>query len=232
MCKLLISIAYPEEYDLLLKYRNFIDIVDLKDVECGESLGCPSLRLVRYVLERRKFEISIPIGDITNYISCIKFLIEYLDSINVNYIKVGLFTRDIESIENIVKNIRNLCNNSKLVIACFGDYHSIDDIINMLDICRRYDIEIFMIDTKFKNYNKSIVDILGIDNLCKIVELCHINNIKIALAGKLNFDSIKTLLNYVRPDIIGLRSCICDKSRNSIISEKLLITLLRTLGRL
>ncbi len=228
MCRLLITVAYPEELDIVAKFSNRIKILDLKNVKCEESLGAPSIRLIRYALSRKFCEISVPIGDITSYISCIISYVELLDSLDIDYIKMGIAIRDLDTILRLLRDVRNILTSTKLVVTCFGDMlnNYLFNVNEIIDICRKYDCDVFMLDTKSKR-NGSILNYVDISTLLSIRNMCHNYGLKFSIAGKLSIDDVQVLLREVKPDIIGVRSCICDSGRNGKISVEKLERLIR-----
>ncbi len=235
MTKLLISVGYVDEVPLVRKYGEFIDILDLKNVSCNESLGCPRYRLICYAVKNKFTKLSIPVGDVEKPCSSIITFAEFLDTLDIDFIKIGICMRDIYRITELIVNLKRSLTRTKLVVAGFGDYYMFGyiDPIDLLDICRRLDIEIFMIDTKAKD-GKSIVEKYGMRNILKVRELCETHGMLFSIAGGLKISDIEIITRDVKPDIIGVRSAICryGNSRSSIIDETRLIEVIRSVKKL
>jgi uncharacterized protein (UPF0264 family) len=65
-----------------------------------------------------------------------------------------------------------------------------------------------MLDTYIKD-DKCLFDFLSIERLLQFKELAKELNLKVALAGKLKNNDIPKL-RKIEPDIIGVRSMICE----------------------
>ncbi len=222
MVKLLISIGYVEELSLAYKYRHYIDVVDLKNVNSRESLGCPKYSLIREALLNKFSEISIPLGDVYSYLTSIVTLAELLNDMGVNYIKVGICMNNIEEIVELVHSLRDSVTSSKLVIAGFGDYYKVKSIdpLELFNICRRFDIDVMMIDTKVKD-GLSIIEKYGIDNIIRLREECNAHGIMFAIAGGLKVNDLYRVVKEIRPDIVGVRSALCNGRSSKIIEQRL-----------
>jgi len=220
--RLLISIGYVEELSLVYRYRQYIDILDLKNVKSRESLGCPNYSLVKRALENKFTEISIPIGDLYSFSTNVITLAEILNDMKIDYIKVGICMRNIEEIMRLACSLRDVLTNSRLVIVGFGDYYKIGSIdpLELFNICRKFDIDVMMIDTKIKD-GLSIIEKYSIDNIIKLKEECEKHDVLFAIAGGLKVRDVIKIIREVSPSIIGVRSALCTERSSKIVEDKL-----------
>ncbi|NPA23029.1 MAG: hypothetical protein GXO23_01845 [Crenarchaeota archaeon] len=227
MTRLLVSVGYVEELPIVYKYRQHIDILDLKNVKSTESLGCPEYNLIEEALHNKFTSLSIPLGDVEKPYTSILTLAELIDKLDIDFIKVGICMNDREQIIWFLRELKHRITSSCLVVTGFGDYNNLGyiDPLKLLDICRMLDIKIFMIDTKIKD-GRSIVEKYGIDNIMKIRDACKQQGIMFSLAGGLKISELSDIIREVRPDIVGLRSALCDK-RSHIMSEARLLEVIR-----
>jgi len=220
--KLLISIGYVEELSLTYKYKQYIDILDLKNVRSGEALGCPTYDLIKRALENKFTEISVPIGDLYYYSTNVVTLAEIFNELGVDYVKAGICMNNVEEITRLVHSLRDVLTSSRLVVAGFGDYYEIKSIdpIKLFNICRRFDIDVMMLDTKIKN-GLSIIEKYGIENIIKLREECKAHDMMFAIAGGLKLNDIVKIVREVYPDVIGVRSILCNERSSIIVEDRL-----------
>ncbi len=227
MVKLLISAAYEEEVDVLYEIDG-VDIVDLKDVRIGESLGAPDLDLVSYAIEKKPpdKELSVPLGDVSGPVSGLRICAKMLDYLNVDYVKVGLYVRSFEDGVKIGKLIRDALTHTRLVLVGYADYreHGVLSPEDVVEICRKVDADVAMVDTRSK-HGKSTLSYLHISELAKFVETAHLQGMEVAIAGGLSMDDVLYVITRLDVDIVGVRSCVCESSRESLIDPEKVLAL-------
>ena len=81
-----------------------------------------------------------------------------------------------------------------------------------------------MIDTAIKD-GKNLFEFMNPETLRKFVDLAHERGMFCALAGSLSWDHI-SLLKEIDPDIIGVRTMVCENGRNSTIRHDLVAKLM------
>ena len=224
MTLLLVTACSVDEVEILFRLEQ-VDIVDLKNVREDESLGCPTLDLIEYAIKIRPRGklVSVPIGDLQTYTSNVRLCVQVLDRLGVDFVKIGLAVKSADSVNKILKAVREVSMSCKIVPACFADWkvYKLVSPLYVLEQTRKLDFEYFMIDTKDKHSGKTLLDYITVDELRKIVEYAHDHGIKVAIAGKLNLDIIRKLLEIVNVDIIGVRSAVCQGGRTGKISPEL-----------
>ncbi len=230
MVKLLISASCEEEVDLLYEIDG-VDIVDLKDVRIGESLGAPDLDLISYALEKKPIdkEISVPLGDVSSCVSGLRICAKMLDYLNVDYVKIGLFTSSIEDAVKIGKLMRDAISHTKLVLVAYADYREFNviDPEKLVDISRKVDADVVMIDTKEKK-GKSTLLYLSAQELHKFIESAHAQGLDVAIAGGLTMNDVLYVASRFDVDIVGVRTCVCENGRDSLLDPEKILTLVHT----
>jgi len=227
MVCVVISACFCDEVDLLLSFEG-VDVVDLKDVFVGESLGCPSLDLVTYAVSRRRelcsFKLlSVPVGDFSSPVSCVRLCVELLDRLGVDFAKIGLAVKCLEDAYRLLKLAVEVVSHVKIVASCFADWSLIGTIspLEVLDIARKLDIEHVLIDTKTKS-GKCLLDFVSLEELQKLTDFAHAHGMKIAVAGGLTLSVVRLIVEKVPVDYIAVRSGVCSGGRGGRIDPALL----------
>ena len=206
MTGMLASVATLKEAKIVLDQK--VDIIDLKNPKLG-ALGALDQKVISSVVElvNNSIPTSATIGDIDPNDTRLSELIINTAKTGVNFVKVGLFDKNIS--DYFVKII-NQCGkmNVNIIIVLFAE-----DItnINLLDSLMKSNIKGVMLDTK----NKSGM------NLCSLIKYETLNlaksyNLITGLAGSLKYEDIGRLIS-LRPDYLGFRGALCSK-RNRVKS--------------
>ena len=204
--KFLVSFKEINEINL---NSNFVDIVDLKDPFSG-TIGAWQTSEISKVVKvyTKKKLLSATLGDIkkTNQIF---FKLKKFDELGLDFIKFGVFLEDLNEINSLFKIFKNLFFKSKIVPVFFAENKK---SLNFLDKNLKFfcDINInhFLIDTKSKS-SLDLLDNCSIHFLEKLIKKSNNFNINVGLAGKLKKEQIPKLIK-IRPQLIGLRSAICE----------------------
>jgi len=224
MTRLLVSAKDFEEVDLLYEIEG-VDIVDLKDVTDRDSLGCPDVELIVYAVERKPpdKEVSVPLGDLPGYTSCVKLCARVVDMLGVDYVKVGLAMRDPEEALEVARTLQSSVASAKTVLVGFADWEVIGSLspFTVAEIARKTDVPYIMVDTKLKQRGRTVLDYLPITILRQLVEHAHAHGLKVAVAGGLTIDLVQKLLSEVKIDVIGIRTGVCAGSRDGRIVPEL-----------
>lgn len=143
-----------------------------------------------------------------------------------DYVKVGLYgvKNEVEAkevIEGVVKAVKGYDESKKVVIAGYGDYYRINAIspLKLPEITAELSADVVMVDTAIKD-GSSIFDHMSFGELQSFVSMAKENDLQCALAGNIGWghlEAIKTL----SPDIIGVRTIVCERGRDSSIKREL-----------
>ncbi len=227
MVGLIVTACSESEVDLLLS-TDSIDILDLKDVSVGESLGCPKLDLVCYAVDRRgkarsSRAISVPVGDFCCPVSCVRLCVELLDRLGVDFVKVGLAVRSSCDAYRLLRLAVEGASSAKIVASCFGDWKLIGAVrpFEVVDVARKLDVEHVLVDTRTKS-GKCLLDFVGLDELQRLVEYAHSHALKVAVAGGLTLSSVRLIVESVPVDYVAVRSGVCVGGRGGRIDPVLL----------
>jgi len=152
-------------------------------------------------------------------------------------IKVGLKgpkneKQGVNLMKNVVKAVKNYNSNIQVVAAGYADQSRMKcspKFLEIPNIAAQSGAEFAMLDTYIKD-DKCIFDFLSINQLVKFREKAKELNLKVALAGKLKSNDIAKL-KEIRPDVIGVRSMICEgfDRDNGTIKADLIETLKKEL---
>ena len=210
MTGMLASVATLKEAKIVLDQK--VDIIDLKNPRLG-ALGALDQKVISSVVElvNNSIPTSATIGDIDPNDTRLSELIINTAKTGVNFVKVGLFDKNIS--DYFVKII-NQCGkmNVNIVIVIFAE-----DItnINLLDSLMKSNIKGVMLDTKNKS-SMNLCSLIKYETLNKFIKLAKSYNLITGLAGSLKYEDIGRLIS-LRPDYLGFRGALCSK-RNRVKS--------------
>jgi uncharacterized protein (UPF0264 family) len=150
-------------------------------------------------------------------------------SSGADIVKVGLKgpkneKQGIDLMKNVVKAVKDYDKNKKVVVAGYADrsrMQSSPSYLEIPDIASKSGADIAMLDTYIKD-GKGLFDFLNLEELIQFKNKTKKCNLDVALAGNLmkkDLDKIKE----IKPDIIGVRSVVCDNyDRNNNIKVELI----------
>jgi hypothetical protein len=221
--KLLVSPADIEE--AMAAVRGGADIIDIKNPREG-ALGANFPWIIREIRDiiPQSVEISATLGDLEFKPGTASLAAFGLAKLGVDYVKAGFYGivdehQAIEMADMIKRSLEG--SNAKLVLAGYGDFKKIGSIspMKLPTIAAEVGAYGVMIDTALKN-GRSLLANMKIDYLKRFIEDSHELDLTVALAGSLGYREILQL-KKIKPDIIGVRSLVCDGDRvNGKISEK------------
>lgn len=192
------------------------DILDIKNVQEG-SLGASFPWVIREIvsaLAGRNVLFSASLGDLpfkpgTATLAALGALVS-----GARYIKAGLYDiRDREQgvalMTAVVRACRDFADDVLAVAAGYADYRRFGgiDLQTLVGIGRDSGADLVMVDTAIKD-GKSLLDALSRTELEDFVGAAHDNGLQAALAGSIGFDHLPDL-ERLRPDLIGVRGCVC-----------------------
>ncbi|HDN73906.1 (5-formylfuran-3-yl)methyl phosphate synthase [Archaeoglobales archaeon] len=204
------------------------DIIDVKNPAEG-SLGANFpwvIREISEIVKKHGKEVSATTGDLpfkpgTASLAALGAAVSGAD-----YIKVGLFgvkdyLQAIEMMRAVVKAVKNFNSKIKIVAAGYGDYYRINSVspLDLPKVASEVGADIVMVDTAIKD-GTNLFDHLKVDKISKFVEIAHDNSLMCALAGNIGWNHID-ILKKLKPDIIGVRTMVCENGRNTKIKREL-----------
>ena len=213
--KLLVS--FKNLYEISNEVLDEIDILDLKNPEKG-SIGSWSKQGIRKATSKfgRKKKISATLGDIMDTQNLLKRLNDF-DKLDLCFIKFGLFSFGNANLLERIKLIGEKKYHTELVCVIFvDDKRTVSFTLKNLEFFKIFGIKYLLLDT-FKKNDKDLLSFCNEPFLRKFINECKGYKIRVGLAGKIKEKQIPFLIN-LKPDIIGLRSAVCEKyQRNSTI---------------
>ncbi len=232
MIRVLVSPSNVEE--ALECIRGGASIVDVKNPNEG-SLGANFPWVIKEIVKITKShgkEVSATIGDLdkAGTASLAGFGIANL---GVDYIKVGLFVSRIEKAREILKNVVRAVKDFdvKVVGACYADWTRAKTIppLTLPEMASDVDADGIMIDTALKD-GRSTFDFMSFEDISEFIDRGHENGVFCALAGGLSWEHIESV-KRLKPDIIGVRTMVCENGRNSKIKGELVRKLVNEINR-
>lgn len=210
------------------------DIIDVKNPAEG-SLGANFPWVIREVSELAKKhgkEISATTGDLPYKPGTASLAALGAAVAGADYIKVGLYgvrnsEEAYEMMSVVTKSVKEYDSEKKVVAAGYGDYYRINSVspLELPEVVAKAGADIVMVDTAIKD-GTALFDHMKIDEVRKFVELSHNNGLLVALAGNISWEHIG-LLKDLSPDIIGVRTIVCENGRSSMIKRDLVMKLMK-----
>ena len=214
--KLLISVKNIQEIE---KIKDFADIVDLKNPKDGALGAWKEEQIKKALFKYSTFTVlSATIGNLYQT-DLIKKQILRLDTLGLDYIKVGFFKESVDNFRDFLEIFKDNFK-TKLVLVLFAENKKIISYVRSnLNTISNIGFYYLLIDT-FNKQNKGIFDLINYAYLKDLVSLLNQNNLKIGLAGKVNRSQFSKILG-IRPNLFGVRSAVCEGfDRNLRISLK------------
>ncbi|MFX1324150.1 MAG: (5-formylfuran-3-yl)methyl phosphate synthase [Promethearchaeota archaeon] len=215
--KLLISPKTIEEAQIVISAN--VDFIDCKNPKEG-SLGANFPWIIRdmknLIPNNSSQLLSATIGDFPNLPGSASLAALGAAVSGADIIKVGLkgpknINEGIKLMKNVVKAVKNYNKEIIVVTAGYADYERIPNPLDYLlipTIAAESGSEIAMLDT-YKKDKKGLFDFLNVNQLIEFKEKAAKLNLKVALAGNLNA-SVLPDIKKINPDIIGVRSMVCE----------------------
>lgn len=234
MIRVLVSPMNMEE--AIESIKGGADIIDVKNPREG-SLGANFpwvIKSIADVVKKHGKEISATTGDLDYKPGTASLAALGAAVAGADYIKVGLYgVKDkdeaYEMIYNVVRAVKDYDSNKKIVAAAYADYSRILAVspMDLPEAGRKAEVDGIMIDTAIKD-GTTLFDHLDINTIAQFVEKAHENGMFCALAGNLSWNHIE-MLKELKPDIIGVRTMVCESGRNSKIRSELVNKLVKAI---
>ena len=224
--RLLISPRTIEEAKIVI--ANQVDYIDCKNPEEG-SLGANFpwiIKEMKNLIPRHSPQLlSATIGDFPNLPGSASLAALGAAVSGADIIKVGLKGPNDENtaiklMKRVVKAVNDYNDNIKIVAAGYADrkrMKSSPEFMCIPTIASESGSDIAMLDTYIKD-NMGLFDFLTTDQLIQFKNKAEDLDLEVALAGNLRKKDISSI-NYISPDIIGVRSVVCegyDRNKGSI----------------
>ncbi|MET1124087.1 MAG: (5-formylfuran-3-yl)methyl phosphate synthase [Archaeoglobaceae archaeon] len=204
------------------------DIIDVKNPAEG-SLGANFPWVIREVVELVKGhgkEVSATTGDLPYKPGTASLAALGAAFSGADYVKVGLYgvanvKEAEEMISAVVKAVKDFFPDKKVVIAGYADYYRIKAVnpLELPSLAAKFGADVVMVDTAIKD-GTSLFDHMKLADIERFVSSAHESGLLCALAGNLNWDKLD-VLKSLKPDIIGVRTMVCENGRSSMIRREL-----------
>jgi len=229
--RLLISPRTIEEAKIVI--ANQVDYIDCKNPEEG-SLGANFPWIIKEMKSLIPPDssqlLSATIGDFPNLPGSASLAALGAAVSGADIIKVGLKgPKDektaIKLMQKVVKAVKDYNDNIKIVAAGYADrrrMNSSPEFMSIPTIASESGSDIAMLDTYIKD-KMGLFDFLTTDQLIQFKNKAEDLDLEVALAGNLRKKDIPSI-NYISPDIIGVRSVVCEgyDRNNGSIKEQLI----------
>jgi uncharacterized protein (UPF0264 family) len=227
--RLLISPKSIEEAQVIV--ANHIKYIDCKNPNEG-SLGANFPWIIRQmkglIPPGSSQLLSATIGDFPNLPGSASLAALGAAVSGADIIKVGLKgpkdeIMGITLMKKVVKAVKDYNEKIKVVVAGYADrirMNSSPDFMSIPSIALESGSDIAMLDTYIKDH-LGLFDFLSVDQLIQFKNKAKEFDLEVALAGNLRKKDIPSLIN-ISPDIIGVRSVVCegyDRINGSIKTE-------------
>ncbi|MFX1553006.1 MAG: (5-formylfuran-3-yl)methyl phosphate synthase [Promethearchaeota archaeon] len=224
--RLLVSPRTIEEAKIVI--ANQVDYIDCKNPDEG-SLGANFPWIIKEMKSLIPSDssqlLSATIGDFPNLPGSASLAALGAAVSGADIIKVGLKgPKDektaIKLMQKVVKAVKEYNNNIKIVAAGYADrirMNSSPEFMSIPTIASESGSDIAMLDTYIKD-KMGLFDFLTTPQLIQFKNKAKDLDLKVALAGNLRKKDISSI-NYIGPDIIGVRSVVCegyDRNNGSI----------------
>ncbi len=203
------------------------DILDIKNPREG-SLGANFPWAIKAVadLAEGRVPVSATIGDLDYKPGTASLAALGAAVCGAEYIKAGLLgvkTLDQaeDMLEKIVRAVKGLDKDKKVVAAGYSDHLRVGSISPMLlpKAAAAAGADLVMVDTAVKD-GQSTFRFMSESELRDFIDLGRTNGLEVAIAGTIGFEHIE-MLKMLKPDIIGVRGIVCGGDRRSAIQADL-----------
>ncbi len=203
------------------------DIIDIKKPDEG-SLGANFPWIIRSAKEMVPdgTPVSAAIGDFDFKPGTAALAATGAAAAGADYIKIGLFNihstgEARELLGGVVHAVKDTNKKALVVAAAYSDFERIHTIspLKLPGIASDVGADVVMVDTGIKD-GRSTFEFMGRDMLQSFISDARDYELDCALAGSLGGEHIP-LVKSLAPDILGIRSAVCENGRNSPISISL-----------
>jgi uncharacterized protein (UPF0264 family) len=210
MAKLLVSVRSVKEAGTALD--GGASIIDVKEPSLG-SLGQASTEAIASVVKRLagRVPISVALGELAD-LNELSEPLRLSSFRGINYVKWGLANSGADWRRLLIDAVRKYTFSNpgcSPVVVGYADWRQaqappLDDVWTFV---RDKALPVFLLDT-WKKDGRTLLDWLSCEQIRRFCQECHVASIRIALAGSLGMDQIRTLLP-LQPDIFAVRGAVC-----------------------
>jgi len=214
------------------------DIIDVKNPAEG-SLGANFpwvIREIKEMVAKKGKLLSATLGDLDFKPGTASLAAVGAAFSGADYVKVGLYgiktqNQVYEMMEKVVRAVKDFKPSVKVVAAGYGDFKRISSIspIEIVEPAYEAGCDGVMVDTAIKD-GKNLFEFMSKEEVERFIELAHKFGMFCALAGSLSWHHLE-ILKELKPDIIGVRTMVCENGRNSEIKRELVSRLMISLKR-
>ncbi|RLI83711.1 (5-formylfuran-3-yl)methyl phosphate synthase [Archaeoglobales archaeon] len=223
--------SYEEAIECLNGGADIIDVKNPKEGSLGANFPWVISSIRKLVKENGK-EISATTGDFDFKPGTASLAALGAAVAGADYIKVGLYgikniDQAYEVLKGVTKSVKDYDADKKVVGAAYADYSKINAIspFDLPEAAQKAEVDVIMIDTAIKD-GLTLFDHLKSEQLEKFVDMARENGMLCALAGSINWNHLEAL-KKISPDIIGVRTIVCEGGRQSKIKQELVEKLMR-----
>ncbi|AIY90936.1 (5-formylfuran-3-yl)methyl phosphate synthase [Geoglobus acetivorans] len=230
--KVLVSPMNLEE--ALESLKGGADIIDVKNPAEG-SLGANFpwvIRSVKGLVEEHGKLLSATVGDLDFKPGTASLAALGAAVAGADYIKVGLYgvrssEQVYEMMEKVVKAVKDYNPSAYVVAAAYADHSRVGSVspLAIAEPASNAGCDGIMVDTAIKD-GKNLFEFMTREDLEKFIDSARDGGMFCALAGTLSWEHID-ILKDLRPDIIGVRTMVCESGRNSKIKSELVSKLMQ-----
>jgi hypothetical protein len=229
--KVLVSPMSVEE--AIESLKGGADIIDVKNPREG-SLGANFPWVIRKIVEivkKEGKEVSATTGDLPYKPGTASLAALGAAVAGADYIKVGLYgirnsDEAYDVISAVVRAVKDYDSSKKVVAASYADHYRISAVspLDLPAVGSKAGVDGIMIDTAIKD-GTTLFDHMNVEDIATFVDRAHENGMFCALAGNLGWNHLK-ILKELSPDIIGVRTMVCENGRSSMIRSELVSKLM------
>tara|TARA_B100001063_G_scaffold185149_1_gene174883 strand:- start:1540 stop:2244 length:705 start_codon:yes stop_codon:yes gene_type:complete len=210
------SLASVKNFNEALYLANYdFDIIDIKNIDDGALGYAGNKEIERIANTFNDKSLSVTAGNDSHpNRDIIHERAEFLNSLQIGYIKIGIFDMGHLEMHSIF-----LQNISRLDIKTVGVLFA-DNNLSKQDIKKACELNYdgLMIDTVDKS-NGSTLDVLDNDLIYYFVSECHMSNKFCGLSGSIKYQDIENVMSF-KSDFIGFRGALCSPQTRDDIKSK------------
>jgi uncharacterized protein (UPF0264 family) len=228
--KLLVSVVDTAE--ALESIKGGAHILDVKNPMEG-SLGANFPHVIRQVKEvvPNKIEVSATIGDLPNLPGTASLAALGAAVSGADYIKAGLFgvrtpAEATALMREVCRAVKDYDSNLKVIAAGYADFRTVGCVspLELPEVVHVVGADGVLVDIKVKDGKNNLFDFFADEELRRLVDSAHDNDLIVALAGSLDKQDVQSVWN-LGADIIGVRGAVCtrkDRVKGQVQEEKVI----------
>lgn len=214
--KLLISVV--DNAEALQGVEGGANILDVKNPKEG-SLGANFPRVIKEVkvVVPKRIEVSATIGDLPNLPGTASLAALGAAVSGADYIKAGLLgVRTPEEATTLMKEVCKAVKEYdcclKVIAAGYADFRRVGCVspLELPEVAHVVGADGVLIDVKVKDGESHLFNFFTDEELQKLVNDAHDNNLIVAFAGSLEKHDVRRIWD-LSADILGVRGAVCTR---------------------